>query len=118
MPCCRLPLSPSNSGYLLWSLLMSTFGMSGAGGFPDGTKSGTGSSLIPEGAGPCQWVVLTEFCQGVGVRDWPLLLPDSCHVRGERAGRGKDRAGARPLGAPGASLGGPARGPGDGGAGN
>ena len=56
----------------------------------------TPSYVIPEGVGPCQG----EFCRGSGCLRACVTgvscSPDSCHVRGERPGQVKDRAGARP----------------------
>jgi integrase len=47
---------------------------------------------------------LPGFYGVLGVRDWPLLFPGSCHVRGEWAGRVRDRAEPGRVAAPEASL--------------
>ena len=49
-------------------------------------------SVIPEEAGPCQWGVLRGFGREKGMRDWRLLFPGSCDIRGEwlvRSGTGR-----------------------------
>src|ERR1035441_1256938 len=62
--------------------------------------------------------VLRGFWLGAGVRDWRLLFPGSCHVRGERlAGSGTGRSTAASGGAAGV-LEAASREPDDGAAGN